>query len=641
MRRFFILLISLSLVLGAAMDARAQQGLSYANLYTADLSAFPAVSASFDVFDSNGTFVSGLKPEAITVLEDEQPLRVDSLNEVAVPLQLVVAVNQGASLDTRDTTGASRFQRTAQVLAQWVQGRPTDQPDDYSLVSQAGPVINHAGAADFVVGLTSFKPDFRAAIPNLQSLTTAMDTVSAQTPQLGMKRAVLFITPYMNDPNLPTVLEAYAQRALEEKIRIFVWLIDLDTTFNTTNAAAFNNLAIRTGGSMFTYSGLERFPDPESYFSSLRRVYTFSYQSRVKSSGDHALSVQISLPAGALNSSTQAFSMDIQPPNPFPVASTLQITRRAPEDDPFNTELLVPTEQKVEIIAEFPDGHPRPLTRTTLYVDGVIVDENTTEPFLEFTWDLASYITTSEHQIVIEAVDSLGLSKSSMPVPVVVTVVQAPRGVSAFLARYRTPITFGAIIFAGLLLFAILLGGRLRVPSLRAAQAARKAEADPLTQSIQAIAESPAPVEAADKNKKRRILSKKAVADARLKKEAGASFIRIQPDGQVIPVAPINVVEPEIIFGTDPVQCSQILDDPSIALVHARLRQTDDGGYLLLDNNSVAGTWVNYEPIPREGYRLTHGDMIHFGQLIYRFTLLKPPVVARPTITVLDDSDYR
>ena len=149
MRRFFILLISLSLVLGAAMDARAQQGLSYANLYTADLSAFPAVSASFDVFDSNGTFVSGLKPDAITVLEDEQPLRVDSLNEVAVPLQLVVAVNQGASLDTRDTTGASRFQRTAQVLAQWVQGRPTDQPDDYSLGSQAGPVINHAGASDF------------------------------------------------------------------------------------------------------------------------------------------------------------------------------------------------------------------------------------------------------------------------------------------------------------------------------------------------------------------------------------------------------------------------------------------------------------------------------------------------------------
>lgn len=45
-------------------------------------------------------------------------------------------------------------------------------------------------------------------------------------------------------------------------------------------------------------------------------------------------------------------------------------------------------------------------------------------------------------------------------------------------------------------------------------------------------------------------------------------------------------------FGTDPVQCTQILDDPSISSVHVRL-QMDDGGYLLQDNNLIAGTWVN------------------------------------------------
>jgi predicted component of type VI protein secretion system len=116
--------------------------------------------------------------------------------------------------------------------------------------------------------------------------------------------------------------------------------------------------------------------------------------------------------------------------------------------------------------------------------------------------------------------------------------------------------------------------------------------------------------------------------------EAAASLIRIQSDGQVLPVTPIALVEQEIIFGTDPVQCSQILDDSSISLVHARIRQTDDGGFLLVDNGSIAGTWVNYEPIPREGYRLTHGDMVNFGQLIYRFTLRVPPVTSKPTITV-------
>ena len=640
MRKFLVLLFSLSLLLNTVPVslAHAQQNLAYADLYPADISAFPTISAFLDVFDSNGIFVSGLKPEAVSAIEDGQPLPVDSLNEIAVPLQLVIAVNQGEPLDIRDaTTNFSRFQRVSQILAQWAQGRPADLPDDYSLVSQAGPVINHAGATDFVAGLNSFKPDFRAAIPNLQSLATALDTVSAQTARLGMKRAILFITPHTDDVNIEAALEPYIQRAVKNNIRVFVWLVDSQTTFNTTSAAAFNNLALQTGGSMFTYSGSERFPDPELYFSGLRRVYTFSYTSRAKTSGEHTLSANVNLPSGTVTSDEQTFSVDVQPPNPFPLTNSLQITRRAPEDDPFNTEVLLPDKQEVEIIVEFPDGHPRPLTRTTLYVDGVIMGENTVEPFNLFTWDLSPYTGSAEHQIMVEAMDSLGLSKSSMPAPVIVTVIQPPQGISALLAKYRTPITFGAIIFAGLVLFMILLSGRLRIPSVRAAQEARRADADPLTQSVQAVEESattPLAATTAVKTKRRATLSKKVAADAKSRAGAAASLIRINAEGQALPVTPIALVEQEIIFGTDPAQCTQIMDDPSVSLVHARLRQTEDGGFLLLDNGSIGGTWVNFEPIPREGYRLAHGDMVNFGQLIYRFTLRVPPVISKPTIVV-------
>jgi hypothetical protein len=118
--------------------------------------------------------------------------------------------------------------------------------------------------------------------------------------------------------------------------------------------------------------------------------------------------------------------------------------------------------------------------------------------------------------------------------------------------------------------------------------------------------------------------------------DAPAAFLRIGPDGQILPVPPIAVLEQEIVFGTDPTQCGQILDDPSISPVHARLRLTEDGGFLLLDNGSIAGTWVNYDPIPREGYRLAHGDMVNFGQLAYRFTLRVPPAVSKPTIQTID-----
>ena len=635
MRKFLTLLLSLSLLLGTAPKVSAQQNSATADLYPADISAFPAVSALLDVFDSQRFFASGLKPGAVSVIEDGAQLPVDSLTEMAVPLQLVIAVNQGAALDARNPVGISRFQRVAQVLGQWAQSRPADLPDDFSLVSQAGAVISHAGAADFVVGLNGFQPDFRASIPNLQSLASAIDTVSAQTPQMGMKRAILFITPQMDDVNLAATLAPFALRAVESNIRIFIWYVDANTTFATTSAAAFNNLAIQTGGTMFQYSGEERFPDPEAYFSPLRRIYKLSYTSRLKTAGEHTISVQVTLTSGTAISADQSFSVDIQPPNPIPVTPASQITRQAPADDPFNTENLLPAAQELEIIIEFPDGHVRQLTRTTLYVDGLIADENTVEPFNKFNWDLSAYAESGEHQVVVEAMDVLGLSKTSMAVPVTVTVVKPPSGPAAFLAKYRTPITFGSIILAGLVLFLILLSGRLRIPTIRAAQAARRAEADPLTQSVAAGMEVPAPIVpvAAGKSKRRSTPSKKTESGSRSKKDShAASFIRINTDGQVMAAAPIPIDDREIVFGTDPVQCNQIMDDASISSVHARLRPTDDGGYLLLDNNSIAGTWVNYEPIPREGCRLAHGDMVHFGQLIYRFVLSVPPVVSNPKI---------
>ncbi len=636
MRKFLSLLFSLALLIGSAPSTRAQGRYPSATLYPPDSSAFPRVSALLDVFDAQGIFASGLAPEAVTVLENGVPLPVDSLIEIAVPMQIVVAVNQGAALDTRNAVGFSRFQRVAQVITQWAQSRPPDLPDDLSLVSQAGPVINHVNPTDFIVALTGFQPDLRAATPNLQSLATALDVVSGQTPRHAMKRAVLFITPQMENPNLAAALDPLIQRAVENNVRVFVWYVDSNTTFTTTSAALFNNLAIQTGGVMFQYSGEERFPDLESYFSMLRRTYALSYTSHLKASGEYSLSAQVSLPSGAIVSGEQTFAIDVQPPNPFTISPPAQITRQAPAEDPFNTEILLPETQQIEIMIEFPDGHERPLTRTTLYVDGVIADENTAEPFHVFTWDLREYQTSGEHRLVVEAVDVLGLSKASAPLPVLITVIKPPSGPTALLAKYRTQIAFSAIILAGLALFLVLLGGRLHILSLRAAQEARRASADPLTQPIPALAgELPLPAER--KKKKRRLFSKKPETGSRSAVEAEAFFIRIQANGQAVAAAPIPLAEREIVFGTDPVQCAQILNDPSISPVHARLRRTDDGGYLLLDQQSIAGTWVNYEPVRREGYRLRHGDMVHFGRLAYRFMLKAPPPTPPPKVTLLTE----
>jgi hypothetical protein len=71
--------------------------------------------------------------------------------------------------------------------------------------------------------------------------------------------------------------------------------------------------------------------------------------------------------------------VDVQPPNPILVSPPLQIKRQPSPDDPYNEEALLPAKQNIEILVEFPDGHVRELKHTALYVDGQIVDENTSE----------------------------------------------------------------------------------------------------------------------------------------------------------------------------------------------------------------------------------------------------------------------
>ena len=95
---------------------------------------------------------------------------------------------------------------------------------------------------------------------------------------------------------------------------------------------------------------------------------------------------------------------------------------------------------------------------------------------------------------------------------------------------------------------------------------------------------------------------------------------------------PIPILEKDITFGTDPVQSMRVLDDPSISPLHARIKQRPDGSYFIYDHGSVAGTWVNYEAVSREGRQLAHGDRIHLGRLMYRFDLKQPPAEPEPQI---------
>ena len=631
MRRIFAFLLSVSLLTFPSGFVRAQTASqAYAEIASVDVEKFPQVTALLDVYDATGKFTTGLKPADLTTYEDGQPRPVDTLTESDAAVQLVVAINPGPALSVRDGNAVQRFTKIVEALGQWMGSQPAESRDDLSLVSLSGSLITHANAKDWFVSLDSFKPDFRNTTPNLQTLSIALDTVTATTPQSGMKRAILFVTPHMDDPNIDNTIAPLIKSAVDSKVRVYVWFVDAEQYFVTASANAFKSMASQTSGTFFAFSGKESFPDLTVDFAPLRHLYKLTYTSSLLSAGDHKLGLEVKSPQGTISAPDQTFSVDIQPPNPIFVSPPLQIKREPPADDLY-ADVLVPKQQKIDILVEFPDEHPRALKRTTLYVDGQVVDENTSKPFESFTWDLSLYNKSGQHEIIVEVEDALGLQKSSMGIPVSLTVVQPPRGVQALLARYRSYLVLGAIGLAGLALLLILLRGVVGGGLFKKRRQTRRQFEDPLTQPVVALTEPPAAATKRSKTGPRRTIWFRPRPVSRVP-EAPAYLTRLTNGGEPATASPIPVMGKEMTFGTDPVQSMRVLDDPSISSLHARIKRTEDGDFLIYDHGSVAGTWVNFEPVTREGRRLVHGDRINFGQLMYRFDLNQPPAQSEPQV---------
>jgi hypothetical protein len=111
-----------------------------------------------------------------------------------------------------------------------------------------------------------------------------------------------------------------------------------------------------------------------------------------------------------------------------------------------------------------------------------------------------------------------------------------------------------------------------------------------------------------------------------------AAFAFLTPLSESESIAqPISLAADDLSLGSSPAHVSIVLDDPSLEKLHARMRREADT-YRVLDENSVAGTWVNYLPVSSKGVLLAHGDIVHIGRMKLRFTLRKPGHIRKPVI---------
>jgi hypothetical protein len=612
MRKYLSVLLSVYMVFAGLTPARAQgQNTARLSLYALQTSGFPTISAGLDVFDSAGNVVTGLKPDAITLLEDNTARPLTSLQEVKVGVEFALALDPGPTFAYRDANAVTRYDKIVQILKSWATSHSDSLGDDLSLIPTYGTLSAHMTTTGaFSDALAAYLPNLQSVSPSLDTLSRALDTVSESPTTAGMKRTVLFVTSPTSVDAIPT-LQNLTERAVGQQVRVNVWVVASTDFFSSSGTTALKDLAIQTGGQYVLFSGVEPLPSLETYLAPLRSTYHLTYTSSILTSGGHILTAQAYLDGETISSAALTFELDIQPPNPILVVPPEQIVRHAPDEHTTATTAFLPNQQPIDIIVEFPDGRTRPLVSTTLFVDNQKVAENTAEPFDHFIWDLSNYATSGQHILSVEAVDNLGLSKISLGVPVMVTVVRPKFGLLPFLSRNSPWVALVAILFAGAVLGVILAGGRIR---RRSRPADRESPIDPLTQPVEG-----------ELGRHMRLSWKRPA------KQSDAYLERLKDDGQPVSAPPIPVIDPEMTFGSDPLQVTRILDDPSVSPLHARL-QEHDGEYILSDEKSVAGTWVNYEFLtaPR---RLQHGDVLHLGRLSYRFMLRKPPERPAPKIT--------
>ena len=636
------LILAASLFQTGSSIAIAQEG-GEAVLLAPNLDDFPRVSAYLFVNREDGSFVSGLQAADVMAVEDGNPYPLTELQEQNVGTQFSIVVNPGRGLVLRDAAGVSRFDVLAQALLDW--GKAQKQSDGREIGLQvfgqpgtSGLSGNGAWMNDLQAYLESYQNSARSSAPALEALSTGLDMVAQSTTEAVTGRGVLFITP-MIDGNLEFGVQSLAGRARQENTHISVWLVTSSDALNSPEVAQLQELTRLTGGRFFAYTGTEAIPSLDEYIEPLGKIYTLSYESQNPSSGPRQLKVEVHAGDKTIVTPEHTYMVSVQPPTPVLVSLPTKIHRAALVSEDGESYRLSPQTQSLDVAIKFPDGYERSILTSTLTVDGSVVATNSQAPFDHFNWDLAAYQDDGEHTIQVDVVDALGLSGSTGEQSIKVTVDHPKKTVVSTVSKHPLAF-FGLFALFGGAVFVLLmiLGGWIhprtfgKAPAVSFAARLRRAR----------LGEESGMEKDSAKNDVARPrfpqwMSRLQRSRWRSSSTAIAYLSRISEPDQPAE-APIPLTMKEIYFGSQPDKVQLVLEDPSIEIVHTRLYQVK-GVFWVADEGTVAGTWINYVPVSKQGSPLEHGDLLHVGKVGFRYLMKNPKQVYRPIVVKEEPGD--
>jgi len=579
------LLVTLVLVLCLlpANAIQAQDTLSAIQITSVDNSNFPEIVLNYKGINLSEALPTD--PADVEIIEDGQTIKPTSLEAHYQGVHFAVAINPDSSLTIRG--GDSQPYNLAMIEALKTVGPEPENARNnrYSFFSNPEVTLveteEYAAWAANIADFETIPQDQSASLSSLELAVSALEHSG-----LNLDTVLVYITPYLDFRVLPefySLVERAGQLGVETQVWIVMSPRVVGSSYETEMRTALQN----SGSTLTPLTGTEIVPDPRNYMEGKGRTFTAHYQSQIRTSGEFELQVRANFEQSpTLQSAPATLSLDIQP------------TRLSFINPPATLEILYnndgsfqPTQLPLEVLIEFPDGYPRSILNSTLFVNGAQDSTNAQPPYGSFVLDLASYLDETELKLEVRLQDEFGL-QGRTPIQAIALDVLKPES-NLNRTWYSSPwLWIGLLSLAGLVAFLVF---RKPFPKRKTTEESEKGE--PKTEKV----------------------AEKAPLSTPVPEKAFGNLTRLDPDQTPSAEKPHLLSKEVVLIGSDPTLANLVLDNPSIEPLHAEIHFFADGRIRLTDFNSTSGTYVNFKPVGTHGTPLQHADLLHFGTLLFRF----------------------
>jgi hypothetical protein len=597
-----MILFLLSASVGFPILITHAQTLGKIEIQPPQLDLFPIVSTNFRITSASKA-IKELSINDLTLYENNQEVKLLTLHPVHQGAHFTLVINGSREFDLRDIEGISPFQKISAELSTWAIKRKFAKSDAWSLITNHGAAIRNTSSSEgWITALNAYQPNFRALEPDLVGLDTAIQSAKEWVVPFGVDKAILYITPPPMSSQIDQIRNL-TQLAESSGIHISVWMIGDPYYLTNEQGVSLMDLASNTGGTFYYYTREEPLPNPEDILLPLGKFYTLTYESNIRETGTYPLKLQIALENETLTGEAVPFFINLAPPKPILVSPPASIIRQAPMNVVNPQDAIEPKQIELTFIIEFPDGYPREIEASRLYVNGRFEDQRLDPPFDRLVWDLTSITESGDQTIQVEVVDSLGLSSRTIAFTVPVEVVTPSIARLSNASRQQVGLWIsGTILFAAFLILMIWAGKQFIVSPAFAA----------FSQSVFHRFRRPhkAAQPHSDFSKQGRLLPLKSLTQP------------INANGM------IKLTDNPLTIGSDPKKANIVINNKEIKPSHARILIRNNHFYfqnLVGDKNS----WFNYERMSSKSVELHPGDIIHLGNCGFRFTIIdeKKPLI--------------